>query len=248
MSGDLRLLSMATLWVAPFAVRDWLGPIFAGICRLNAWALWQVLRGPALPGAGNLPPSVIWLRRLIYAGIVGDLGLWELVEELSDTVEDFASAGLWAATVILLLHVMAGVPAWFRAMAIALCLADLGVDFLGYLPSAGRVLVALPGLACMVMILIGQRRDGRWSRATIGIGQISEVGIASRTGRLVVERYPEDGDSGALGPLPDLAEGPGHYRMRVYARDNDPDAPGEEHLIVVYPGRSTKKITHVPRS
>ncbi|MFD9943090.1 hypothetical protein ACFWYW_15155 [Nonomuraea sp. NPDC059023] len=41
--------------------------------------------------------------------------------------------------------------------------------------------------------------------------------------------------------------------MRVYARDfewdeKDPDAPGEEHLIVVYPGRSTKKIAHVPWS
>ncbi|MFI9552146.1 hypothetical protein [Nonomuraea endophytica] len=554
-SGDLRALSMATLWVSRFAVGDWLGLVLAGVCGLNAWALWQVLRGPALPRAGNLPPSVVWLRRLIYAGIAGDLGLWELVEELSDTVEDFASAGLWAATVILLLHVISGIRVWFRAVAIALCLVDLVPLPLGNGPAGVIDLFAAPGFACMVMILIGQRRDGRWSGATIGIGQLSlvvrlglpvltflprseevlfggvgllfsalyilstvwlartahelarpaavppatgrtsrvsvalalalplvvvgteesarfsftaaretcpsyaatrpedrqraflclarseenavrepmfpkdqpdqrilahgadlcalpkakdraarlqlaggaaephdlaaaleflcpgvvlrqkadevleqteehrrdhlreaewqaemakmnarcsdpwpkvrarrqgtaayrlfegggyyifddrdetegpggdffkavddgfidavgssaaimtfgengpmcltlkafskapplrlkgwhmvvEVGIASRTGRLVVERYPEGGDSGALGPLPDLAAGPGQYRMRVYAREfewdeKDPNAPGEEHLIVVYPGRSTKKITHVPRS
>ncbi|MGP3957708.1 hypothetical protein ACTWPT_17035 [Nonomuraea sp. 3N208] len=40
--------------------------------------------------------------------------------------------------------------------------------------------------------------------------------------------------------------------MRVYARhwewgEADPDAPTEEHLIVVYPGRSTEKIVHRPR-
>ncbi|MEV1168869.1 hypothetical protein [Nonomuraea sp. NPDC049784] len=59
--------------------------------------------------------------------------------------------------------------------------------------------------------------------------------------------------SGAAGPLPDLAvAGPGHYRLRVHARtlpwdENDPDAPLEEHLLVVYPGRSTDKVVYRPR-
>ncbi|MFI6388638.1 hypothetical protein [Nonomuraea sp. NPDC050540] len=187
MSGDLRVLSMATLWVGPFAVADWLGPVLAGICGLNAWALWQVLRGPALPRAANLPPSVVWLRRLIYAGIVGDLGLWELVEELSDTVEDFANAGLWAATVILLLHVISGIPVWFRAVAIALCLVDLVPLPLGNEPAGVIDLLAAPGFACMVMILIGQRRDSRWSGATIGIGQLS---LVARLGLPVLTLLP----------------------------------------------------------
>ncbi|MCF6469386.1 hypothetical protein FAF44_13430 [Nonomuraea sp. MG754425] len=83
-----------------------------------------------------------------------------------------------------------------------------------------------------------------------GWDQVVEVGIASRSGRLVVPTYPEGGDSGAAGPLPDLAvAGPGHYRLRVHARtrpwdENDPDAPLEEHLLVVYPGRSTAKVVH----
>ncbi|MFC4009896.1 hypothetical protein ACFOY2_21885 [Nonomuraea purpurea] len=41
------------------------------------------------------------------------------------------------------------------------------------------------------------------------------------------------------------------YRTRVYAPafewdEDDPDAPVEEHLIVVCHGRSTKKIVHHP--
>ncbi|MFD0887615.1 hypothetical protein ACFQ08_24000, partial [Streptosporangium algeriense] len=58
---------------------------------------------------------------------------------------------------------------------------------------------------------------------------------------------------GAARPLPDLAvAGPGHYRLRIHTRalpwdENDPEAPLEEHLLVVYPGRSTDKVVHRPR-
>ncbi|GAA3577310.1 hypothetical protein GCM10022419_068160 [Nonomuraea rosea] len=86
-----------------------------------------------------------------------------------------------------------------------------------------------------------------------GWDQVVEVGIASRSGHLGVPAYPKGGDGGATGPLPDLAiAGPGHYRLRVHARtlpsdENDPDAPLEEHLIIVYPGRSTEKVVYRPR-
>jgi hypothetical protein len=86
-----------------------------------------------------------------------------------------------------------------------------------------------------------------------GWKQVVEVGLTSRSGRLVVPAYPQGGGSGAAGPLPDLAvAGPGHYRLRVHARtlpwdEDDPDAPREEHLLVVYPGRSTDKVVHRPR-
>ncbi|WP_281353238.1 hypothetical protein [Acrocarpospora corrugata] len=35
--------------------------------------------------------------------------------------------------------------------------------------------------------------------------------------------------------------GPGRYRLRVYARVTD---EYEQHLIVAYPGRSTKKVVY----
>ncbi|MEU8385717.1 hypothetical protein, partial [Streptosporangium sp. NPDC048865] len=85
-----------------------------------------------------------------------------------------------------------------------------------------------------------------------GWDKVVEVGLLSRSGRLVVPPFPEGGDSGTAGPLPSLAvDGPGRYRMRIYARElawdeDDPDAPVEEHLIVVYPGRSTEKVIHRP--
>jgi hypothetical protein len=77
-----------------------------------------------------------------------------------------------------------------------------------------------------------------------GWGEVAEVGVVSRSGRLIV---PEGGDSGALGPLPNLAiDGPGRYRVRVYARyaSETLGETGEEHLVVVYPGRSTRTIVH----
>ncbi|MER5321240.1 hypothetical protein [Streptosporangium roseum] len=87
-----------------------------------------------------------------------------------------------------------------------------------------------------------------------GWDRVVEVGVVSRSGRLVVPPYPEGGDSGVIKPLPNLAvDGPGRYRMRVYARpfewdEDDPDAPVEEHLIIVYPGRSAKRIVYRPCS
>ncbi|MER5321244.1 hypothetical protein [Streptosporangium roseum] len=124
-SGDLSALAVAatattaTTW-ALSAWGDWRGPLVAGICGLNAWMLWQVLRGPALPRAEGLPRSVVWLRRLLYAGVAGDLVLWELVDELSGTVAYVASLVVWAATLILLARVVSGVSARFRAIALTL--------------------------------------------------------------------------------------------------------------------------------
>ncbi|MFI7468747.1 hypothetical protein [Nonomuraea sp. NPDC049646] len=86
-----------------------------------------------------------------------------------------------------------------------------------------------------------------------GWDRVVEVGIVSRSGRLVVPACPKGGDSGATGPLPNLAvAGPGRYRLRVHARtaswdEDDPDTSLEEHLIVVCPGRSTEKVVHRPR-
>jgi hypothetical protein len=181
-SGDLSALSVAATamtWTMFAEGGDWLGPLFAGICGFNAWVLWQMLRGPALPRAEGLPRNVVWLRRLLYAGVVGDLVLWELVEELSDTVAYVASLVAWTATVILLVRVVSGVSARFRAIALALGLIGvLTSPSLFFLDGPGLQAISLLGLASFgwtVMILVGQRRDGRWSDATINIGRIALV-------------------------------------------------------------------------
>ncbi|MFB9527213.1 hypothetical protein [Nonomuraea roseola] len=181
-SGDLSALSVAataTTWALRYARGDWLGPVLTGICGLNAWMLWQVLRGPALPRTEGLARSVVWLRRLLYAGVAGDLVGWELVEELSGTAANVASLLLWATTVILLTRVVCGVSAWFRLIALALGLTGaLAPALLLFLSDPDHQTISLLGLASLgwtVMILIGQRRDGRWSNATITIGRIALV-------------------------------------------------------------------------
>ncbi|MEV4549516.1 hypothetical protein [Nonomuraea wenchangensis] len=83
-----------------------------------------------------------------------------------------------------------------------------------------------------------------WPRRTAGWQEVEEVPIVSRTGRLTVPEM--DGDEvGAGAPMPNLAiKGKGRYRLRVYVRT---DAAGEEqHLVVVFPGTSKKRLTLKP--
>ncbi|WP_436757666.1 hypothetical protein [Streptosporangium sp. V21-05] len=50
----LSVVATATTWARPMRGAE-VVPLLAGICGLNAWALWQVLRGPALPRAEGSP-------------------------------------------------------------------------------------------------------------------------------------------------------------------------------------------------
>ncbi|MFF4985991.1 hypothetical protein ACFY19_02315 [Streptosporangium saharense] len=80
-------------------------------------------------------------------------------------------------------------------------------------------------------------------RRTAGWEQINEMPIVSRSGRLTVPEMGED-EVGAGAPMPNLAiAGKGHYRLRVYVRFGD---TGEEHLVVVFPGASKKRLTLKP--
>ncbi|XVQ88371.1 hypothetical protein ACQP2K_13405 [Microbispora siamensis] len=75
-----------------------------------------------------------------------------------------------------------------------------------------------------------------------GWEQVAEVGILSRSGRLEVPSYADGGDEGAGARLPNLAvKGPGRYRLRAYARGPE---GAEEHLVVVFPGRSAEKVVY----
>ncbi|MEV4014360.1 hypothetical protein AB0J35_28040 [Nonomuraea angiospora] len=79
---------------------------------------------------------------------------------------------------------------------------------------------------------------------TAGWEQVNEVPIVSRSGRLTVPEMGEGGEVGAGAPMPDLAiAGKGRYRLRVYVRVGD---AGEEHLVVVFPGASRKRLKLKP--
>ncbi|WP_157383067.1 hypothetical protein [Nonomuraea coxensis] len=80
-------------------------------------------------------------------------------------------------------------------------------------------------------------------RRTAGWDQVTEVPIVSRTGRLTVPEMGE-GEVGAGAPMPNLAiAGKGRYRLRVHVRVGE---AGEEHLVVVYPGASRKRLKLKP--
>ncbi|MBG0815528.1 hypothetical protein [Planomonospora sp. ID82291] len=74
---------------------------------------------------------------------------------------------------------------------------------------------------------------------TAGWDQVTEVPVVSRSGLLTVPEK-DGGDVGAGAPMPNLAiAGEGRYRVRVYVRVG---GAGEEHLVVVFPGASRKKL------
>lgn len=77
-----------------------------------------------------------------------------------------------------------------------------------------------------------------------GWDQVVEVGIVSHSGHLGIPEYSDGGEEGAGARLPNLAvKGAGRYRLRVHTREA---AEGEEHLVVVFPGRSAKRIVYRP--
>ncbi len=76
---------------------------------------------------------------------------------------------------------------------------------------------------------------------TAGWDQVSEVPIVSRSGKLTVPEMGDGGGVGAGAPMPNLAiAGKGSYRLRAYVRIDD--AEEEQHLVVVFPGASRKRL------
>ncbi|MEV4804276.1 hypothetical protein AB0K18_30095 [Nonomuraea sp. NPDC049421] len=75
---------------------------------------------------------------------------------------------------------------------------------------------------------------------TAGWDSVHEVPISSRSGTLTVPEK-DGGEVGAGAPMPNLAiKGKGRYRLRVYVRVTK--GGEEEHLVVVFPGRSRKQL------
>ncbi|MEV5409761.1 hypothetical protein AB0K60_13100 [Thermopolyspora sp. NPDC052614] len=77
-------------------------------------------------------------------------------------------------------------------------------------------------------------------RRTAGWDRVTEVPVISRSGRLTVPEM-DGGEVGAGAPMPNLAiRGEGRYRLRVHVRVDE--AGAEQHLVVVFPGTSRKKL------
>ncbi|MER7361540.1 hypothetical protein [Nonomuraea wenchangensis] len=181
---------LVTLWYPPGAAVEGvpLLPVLGGLLLLglvNAWMFWEVLRRPATAGM-PMGRAAVWLRVLLYADVV-----WLLIPSyLPDLVETVISLALWVPALVLLTVVVTGSGRFFRlalllfglvepVRAVVDALADDAQPLIFVTP-AYRVSIMVTGLAAfvmMVMVLLAQRRDGRWSRGTllVGVGTFASV-------------------------------------------------------------------------
>ncbi|MFB4288757.1 hypothetical protein ACBI99_14015 [Nonomuraea sp. ATR24] len=174
---------LATMWSPPSSSvgASPLVPVLGGLLLVglvNAWLFWQVLRGPG-PAGAPLGRAGVWLRTLLYANVA-----WLMIPSfLPDTVEVIIGLVLWVPALVLLAVVFAGSGRLFRlallvfgvAESVPLLVARLADDsvlqrFVSPTYGVTLLVAGVAGFVVMVMLLLAQRRDGRWSRATQYIG------------------------------------------------------------------------------
>lgn len=169
---------LVTMWYPPDEIvgKSPLVPVLGGLLLLglvNAWTLWQVLLGPART-AVPMRRAATWLRLLLYANV-----MWLLIPSfLPDMVETVIGLALWVPALVLLTVVLTGSGWLFRLALLLLGLVESTGSLVSGLaddlsPAAYRVTVLAAGVAMfvmMAMLLLAQRRDGRWSRATLLLG------------------------------------------------------------------------------
>ncbi len=175
---------LVTMWYPPNEVvgASPLVPVLGGLLLVglvNSWMLWQVLRGPATTDV-PMRRAASWLRLVLYADVV-----WLLIPSfLPGPVETVVGLALWASALVLLTVVLTGPGRPFRLALLLLGLAepvrslvtDLtdGSQILRFVVSptyqATAVAASVAASVAMVMLLLAQRRDGRWSRVTLLIG------------------------------------------------------------------------------
>ncbi|AWS46255.1 hypothetical protein [Streptosporangium sp. 'caverna'] len=142
--------------------------------------LWLILRAPA---PGPLDRRAKALRRLLYLAVAYTLVLWYPIALLPDAVDAALQLALWAAIDILYLLVIRWRSRMLRAAAgamFAVGLAGMAGELLDELDlaelgSGGIVALGLmlAGVAATIITIVGQRRDGRWSRGTQVAGWLS---------------------------------------------------------------------------
>ena len=93
---------------------------------------------------------------------------------------DVVTVLVGTVTLVQLVRVVSGVSRTFKLAAVGLAL----IGALSYLAAGGSraaglgllgLVAGLAALASVLMILLAQRRDGRWSDATIGFGRIAAI-------------------------------------------------------------------------
>ncbi|MFF0249178.1 hypothetical protein ACWEU6_19645 [Streptosporangium sandarakinum] len=174
---------LVTMWYPPDEVIEGppLVPVLGGLLLLglvNSWMLWEVLRGPA-PAAVPMRRAATWLRLLLYADVV-----WLLIPSfLPGLVETVIGLALWVPALVLFTVVLTGSGRPFRLALLLLglvepvtslvdCLADDSPLQIFVSPAYKATVMAVGMTASVVtvMLLLAQRRDGRWSRVTLLIG------------------------------------------------------------------------------
>ncbi|GAB1822302.1 hypothetical protein [Herbidospora sp. RD11066] len=171
---DLRHLSLVTMVAFfPPSALDWpMVPLMVLVGGLNAWLLWE-----ALHVRRSRERGVRWLRRLIYAEVFMDLiGAWALYE-LADLVDDtlaengtsIVSLILGLAVNLLLSLALTEASRAYRVTLVVLALV-VAVPWWVFLPPVAALAQVVLSQAWWFMILLAQRRDGRWSATTIGLG------------------------------------------------------------------------------
>ncbi|GAA1744993.1 hypothetical protein [Nonomuraea bangladeshensis] len=171
---------LVTMWYPPGEAVGGspLLPVLGGLLLLglvNAWMFWQVLRRPA-PADVPMGRAARWLRVLLYANVV-----WLLIPSyLPDLVETVIGLALWMPALVLLTVVVTGSGRFFRLALLLFGLVEpvsAGMDALAGDPRpltlripVHVVVAGVAALVMMVMVLLAQRRDGRWSRGTLLAG------------------------------------------------------------------------------
>ncbi|MED7929249.1 hypothetical protein SMD20_33740 [Nonomuraea sp. LP-02] len=175
---------LVTMWYPPGEAVEGspLLPVLGGLLLLglvNAWMFWQVLRRPAPTGV-PMGRAAAWLRVLLYANVV-----WLLIPSfLPDLVETVIGLALWVPALVLLTVVVTGSGRSFRlALLLFGLVAQAGAVMDDFADDAQRLIFLTPvhrvvevvvtlvaAFVMMVMVLLAQRRDGRWSRGTLLVG------------------------------------------------------------------------------
>ncbi|MFG1946666.1 hypothetical protein [Nonomuraea sp. NPDC048826] len=181
----------------------WVEAIVVGGGILTGWTLWQILRGRRAGEPPVLARPVRLLRAALYVSLASSLVYeapipyqWWL--ELPGTLTQFAI--VWLFFVVL----AGSIPRWLRIVALVAGLADTAVDLVATiayglgqhwdLPSLSNV----PYLLWLVPVLIGQARDGRWSRGTVRAGMVAAVLASLSSGSFMIVAFGGGADRGTV--------------------------------------------------
>ncbi|MDF5759163.1 hypothetical protein [Spongiactinospora sp. TRM90649] len=175
--------------------------LFAAAVVLMAWMFWQIFHGPLVVAepAGRPEKAVVWLRRVLYFAVVGELILLEVADDLYDPAEPLLALLTWGALVGLFARVLDRAPRPLRAITLvfgvlytATPLLWLVDEFTGFeLDIDLRLLLGVATLVWTALILWAQRADGRWSAGTVWIGWLALV--APPLLRLLPDAYSDPG-------------------------------------------------------